>query len=111
MKFWKKLRQLSYDELMNLVNICSILGYSPNADAFEMVISPRGYRLFKQDSQSSRKHNKKFGEKVLKPAGYFKNASIEELDDVAGIGEVRARIIWDGLRRVQEQIFLDSRKL
>jgi len=31
-------------------------------------------------------------------------ASIEELDDVEGIGEVRARIIKESLKRVYEQI-------
>ncbi|MEN6390001.1 MAG: DNA integrity scanning protein DisA, partial [Syntrophomonas sp.] len=34
-------------------------------------------------------------------------ASIEELDDVEGIGEVRARSIKNGLRRMQEQLFLE----
>ncbi|WP_376744182.1 DNA integrity scanning diadenylate cyclase DisA [Acetivibrio thermocellus] len=106
----EKLRQLSYDELMNLVNICSILGYSPNADAFEMVISPRGYRLLSKIPRVPVNIIRNLVEKFSNLQGIL-NASIEELDDVAGIGEVRARIIWDGLRRVQEQIFLDSRKL
>jgi len=35
------------------------------------------------------------------------NASIEELDEVDGIGEVRARAIQDGLRRLREQVFID----
>jgi diadenylate cyclase len=34
-------------------------------------------------------------------------ATIEELDEVDGIGEVRARIIKDGLKRIQEQVFVD----
>jgi diadenylate cyclase len=34
-------------------------------------------------------------------------ASTEQLDDVEGIGEVRARAIKDGLRRLQEQVLLD----
>jgi len=33
-------------------------------------------------------------------------ASIEELDDVEGIGEVRARAIQEGLRRLKEQALL-----
>ncbi len=35
---------------------------------------------------------------------YILPASIEELDDVEGIGEVRARSIKNGLLRMQEQI-------
>jgi diadenylate cyclase len=34
-------------------------------------------------------------------------ATIEELDEVEGIGEVRARAIKDGLKRIQEQVFID----
>jgi len=35
------------------------------------------------------------------------NATIVELDDVEGIGEVRAKTIKDGLKRVREQALLD----
>jgi len=34
-------------------------------------------------------------------------ATIEELDEVDGIGEVRARTIKEGLKRIQEQVFID----
>ncbi|HHV28027.1 DNA integrity scanning diadenylate cyclase DisA [Acetivibrio mesophilus] len=106
----EKLRQLSYDELMNLVNICNTLGYSSNADAFEMVISPKGYRLLSRIPRVPVSIIRKLVDKFSNLQGIL-NASIEDLDDVEGIGEVRARLIWDGLRRVQEQIFLDSRRL
>jgi diadenylate cyclase len=36
------------------------------------------------------------------------DATIEELDDVEGIGEVRAKAIRDGLRRLREQVLVDS---
>ncbi|GAE89811.1 DNA integrity scanning diadenylate cyclase DisA [Acetivibrio straminisolvens] len=106
----ERLRQLSYDELMNLVNICNILGYRPNADAFEMVINPKGYRLLSRIPRVPVSIIRNLVEKFSNLQGIL-NASIEELDDVEGIGEVRARIVWDGLRRVQEQVFLDSRRL
>ncbi len=34
-------------------------------------------------------------------------ASTDELDDVEGIGEVRAKAIQEGLRRLREQVLLD----
>ena len=34
-------------------------------------------------------------------------ASIEELDEVDGVGYVRARAIKEGLKRIQEQVFID----
>ena len=36
------------------------------------------------------------------------DATIEELDDVEGIGEVRAKAIKEGLRRIREQVLVDS---
>jgi diadenylate cyclase len=35
------------------------------------------------------------------------NASTDELDDVDGIGEIRAQAIKDGLRRLRDQVLLD----
>jgi diadenylate cyclase len=34
-------------------------------------------------------------------------ASIDELDEVEGIGEIRARKVKVGLKRIQEQLFVD----
>jgi diadenylate cyclase len=34
-------------------------------------------------------------------------ASINELDEVEGIGEPRAKMIKDGMNRIQEQLFVD----
>ncbi|MNP14285.1 DNA integrity scanning protein DisA [compost metagenome] len=34
-------------------------------------------------------------------------ATVEELDEVDGIGEVRAKNIKEGLNRLQEQVFID----
>ena len=38
----------------------------------------------------------------------FKNASIEELDDVEGIGEIRAKNIKQSIKRMQEQFVFDN---
>lgn len=48
-------------------------------------------------------------EKVIQTFGSLQgvcSASIDELDEVEGIGEVRARIINQSLRRLQEQYIL-----
>jgi diadenylate cyclase len=37
------------------------------------------------------------------------NASIGQLDDVDGIGEIRAKNINDGLKRMREQTLFDIR--
>lgn len=34
-------------------------------------------------------------------------ASLEELDEVEGVGDIRAHTIREGLKRIQEQVFID----
>ncbi len=51
-------------------------------------------------------------ENIIKSFGDFQGilrASIEQLDDVDGIGEVRAKNIKQGLKRMQEQSIFESR--
>jgi diadenylate cyclase len=106
----EKLRMLSYDELMDLTNISSILGYSSGINSFDTAIYPRGYRLLNKVPRVPMAITKNLIDKFLNFQGIL-NASIEELDEVDGIGEVRSRLIKEGLRRVQEQLFLDSRSI
>lgn len=106
----EKLRELSYDELMDSVNICRILGYSCGANAFETAIYPRGFRLLSKVPRVPLTVITNMVERFSNFQGIL-NASIEELDDVEGIGEVRAKLIREGLRRVQEQLFLDARRI
>lgn len=93
------------DELLDLNVIIRILGY-PNGTTPDLSVSARGFRLLNKIPRLPfpviENLVETFGElqKILE-------ASTEELDDVEGIGEVRARTIKDGLRRLREQILLD----
>ncbi|MEW9124549.1 MAG: DNA integrity scanning diadenylate cyclase DisA [Thermotaleaceae bacterium] len=103
----KQIKNLSSEELLDLSIIGKILGYSGGlTPLLDTPISPRGYRILNKVPrlpmsiiQNVVNHFKDF-QKILK-------ASIEELDDVEGIGEIRARAIKEGLRRVQEQVIMD----
>lgn len=103
----RQIKNLSSEELLDLSNIGKILGYNGGLNGLlDTPISPRGYRILSKIPrlpltiiQNVVHHFKDF-QKILK-------ASIENLDDVEGIGEVRARAIKEGLRRVQEQVLLD----
>jgi len=72
----------------------------------DLNIYPRGYRILQKIPRLPAQiienliHTFKNLQNIVK-------ASIEELDDVEGIGEVRARAIRNGLRRLQEQVMLD----
>lgn len=103
-KILERIRQLSYDDLMSLENICRILGYKSGHNVFDTTVHPKGYRLLSMVPRLPISVVKNITEKFSNFQGIL-NASIEELDDVEGIGEVRARLIKEGLRRIQDQIF------
>lgn len=94
------------EDLLDLAGIARILGLGTTPSALENPVSPRGYRILRKIPrlpmpviENLVNH---FGtlQKVLR-------ASIEELDEVEGIGEVRARAIKEGLRRLREQAMLE----
>lgn len=105
-----KLRDFSSEELLDLTSIAKILGYSYDINTLDMPVMPRGYRiLFKIPRLPAT---------VIKNiVDYFRSfqkilrASMEELYDVEGIGEIRAKNIKDGLRRVRDQVLLDRHLL
>ncbi len=100
------LKKLSSDELMDHSQILRILGYVSAGSAIDEPVSPRGYRLLNKIPRlpSSIIQNlvDSFGQ-----LAHIMMATIEELDDVEGIGGVRARAIKEGLKRIQEQVFID----
>ncbi len=104
--FKKIIRGFSSEELLELNNIIRVLGYSSSIHNLDFTVYPRGYRILNKIHrlpihviENLASHFENF-QKILK-------ASIEELDEVEGIGEIRARYIRDGLRRIQEQVLLD----
>ncbi|NLW46204.1 MAG: DNA integrity scanning protein DisA [Firmicutes bacterium] len=93
------------EELLDLNALVRLLGY-PGGTTPDLSVSARGYRLLNKIPRLPFPVVENlvvtFGElqKII-------DASTEELDEVEGIGEVRARTIKDGLRRLREQILLD----
>lgn len=98
----------SPDELVEPAQVCRLLGLGTGTSALDQPVSPRGYRVLRKLPRL--------------PAGVVENivehfgslqpmlrADIEELDEVDGVGEVRARSIRDGLRRLREQVLLERR--
>jgi diadenylate cyclase len=100
------LKKLSSDELLENTTIVRLLGYSGNINIQEEPLSPRGYRILYRIPRLPLAI-------VDNLVGQFRHlphvmmATIEELDEVDGIGEVRARTIKEGLKRIQEQVFID----
>jgi diadenylate cyclase len=103
---FSELKKLSSDDLLEHVNLVRILGYPPHNNIQETAVSPRGYRILNKIPRLP-------ANVIHNLIARFENlprimaASIEELDDVEGIGDVRARTIKEGLKRIQEQVFID----
>lgn len=105
-KIFEDLKHLSSDDLLEHSNIVRILGYPGNINIHEESIAPRGYRILNKIPRlpGSIIHNLTYRFEHLPR---IMMATIDELDDVEGIGDVRARAIREGLRRIQEQVFID----
>lgn len=101
-----QLKKLSADELLENNTIVRLLGYSPHVNIQEEPVHPRGYRILNKIPRlpSVIVHNLI---DTFETLSQVMVASIEELDAVEGIGEVRARAIKEGLMRIQEQMFVD----
>ncbi|MNJ00206.1 DNA integrity scanning protein DisA [compost metagenome] len=70
------------------------------------MIAPRGYRVLNKIPRLPNVIIHNLVERFHQLPNVLM-ASIEELDEVDGIGEVRARAIKEGLKRLQEQVFID----
>ncbi|MGE5422843.1 MAG: DNA integrity scanning diadenylate cyclase DisA [Ignavibacteriales bacterium] len=94
------------EDVSDAVSIAKILGFGNSASVLDLQVPPRGYRIL----QKLPRIPGQIIENLVTTFGDFPHilqASIEELDDVEGIGEVRARSIKNGLKRMQEQLILD----
>ncbi|WP_243388367.1 DNA integrity scanning diadenylate cyclase DisA [Bacillus kexueae] len=99
------LQTLSNRELLDDHVLLKLLGYGPSSNLNAHMTS-RGYRLL-------HKIHKLPSIVIENLVCRFKNlkqisaASVEQLDDVDGIGEIRAKKIKEGLKRLHEQYCVD----
>jgi diadenylate cyclase len=97
----------SFEEDVNdSVWVSRMLGYGSGSSVLEQTVAPHGYRLL----QKLPRIPSAVIDNLVNTFGVFGHilqASINELDEVDGIGEVRARSIRNGLKRMQEQLMLE----
>ncbi|TDF91426.1 DNA integrity scanning diadenylate cyclase DisA [Paenibacillus piri] len=100
------LKRLAAEEVLDHYHIARLLGYQHTSNLAEETVSPRGYRVLSKIPRLPAViiHNlvETFGR-----LPHLLMATIEELDEVDGIGEVRARAIKEGLKRIQDQVLID----
>ena len=102
----QSIRNWSSEDLLDLSLISRSLGYIGNVGALDQSISPRGYRILEKVPRLPWS----VVENLVHTFGSLQEilqATIEELDEVEGIGEVRAKAIKEGLSRFRDQIMLD----
>lgn len=91
------------EDLLDLSLIARALGYPGSTSILEQNVSPRGYRILEKIPRLPLP----VIENLVREFGSLKKilvATIQELDAVEGIGEVRARSIKEGLKRYQEKL-------
>ena len=104
--FKKKIKNISSEDLLDLTNMAKLLGHSGFSENMDMAIKSRGYRILN-------KIHRLPSAIIENLVNYFDNfqeilnASIEELDDVEGIGEIRATYIKNGLIKMKQLVLLD----
>ncbi len=100
------LSKLTSEEHLDDQYIVKLLGYPVTNNILDELVSPRGFRILNKIPRLPSIIIYNLIEKFER-LPHVIGASIEELDEVDGIGEVRARAIQEGLKRIQEQVFID----
>ncbi len=106
-KVKKQLSQLRYEEISKENNIAKILGYEIFDDYDEVAVYTRGYRILNKIPRMP----SNIVENLVKSFKSFQHilaADVKSLDEVDGIGEIRAKTIKQSLRRMQEQFVFDN---
>ena len=105
-KIIQELSKMSYEDITNENNFAKLLGYETFDNYDEVGVYTRGYRIL---NKIPRMPSNIVENLVLsfKSFQHILDADIETLDDVEGIGEVRARTIKQSLRRMQEQFMFE----
>jgi len=106
-KILNNIRNLSKNEIVDSASIVKLLGYEQYDSYEDVAVSPRGYRILGKIPRMP----STIITNVIKNFKTFQNilmADVDKLDDVEGIGEVRARTIKQSLRRMQEQFVFDN---
>ncbi len=101
--FGERVESLSDEELLDHTRIASILGYQDDEEVQDAPLAPRGYRQLAHIPRLPQNVISKVINHHTDFQGMLK-ADSEELEEVDGIGEAKARAIYEGLRRKREAV-------
>jgi len=101
-RLMRSIAEWPFDEVLELTSLSRALTQS-SGTSLESAMSPRGYRALSKISRLpiSVIQNVVEGFGSLKA---IRSATVEELDEIEGIGDVRARAVREGLARLRDQV-------
>lgn len=106
-KILEEIEKLNHEDLMKSDKIVKMLGYQDFENYDEVGVYTRGYRVLNKIPRMP----SNIVDNLVKSFKSFQHilaADIPQLDEVEGIGEVRARTIKQSLKRMQEQFVFDN---
>lgn len=106
-KILQNIQSSSQDEFIKSDTIAKALGYEQFDNYEEVAVYPRGYRILNKIPRMPSNIVTNLV-KTFKSFQHILLADVDKLDEVEGIGEVRARTIKQSLRRMQEQFVFDN---
>jgi diadenylate cyclase len=101
-----ELSRLSHQDLLDFGRLAELLGYDRKLNTLDYPVSPRGYRILGRIPRLP----KLVVRQVVRELGGLDEllaATDAELEAADGVGEVRAKDIREGLRRLQEVNLVD----
>ena len=100
-----RLAELTPEQLLDASALAAALGMSARADVDEQHVRPKGYRLLHRVPLLPGTVINRLVDRFGTVKGLL-GATEQQLDDVDGVGALRARAIRDGLRRLRERAVL-----
>jgi diadenylate cyclase len=101
-----QLGRLAHQDLLDFGRLAELLGYDRKLNTLDYPVSPRGYRILGRIPRLP----KLVVTQIVKEFGGLDEllaATDAELETVEGVGEIRAKDIREGLRRLQEINLVD----
>jgi diadenylate cyclase len=96
---------LTPDQLLDGPVLAAALGYAPKSDVDEQQVRPKGYRLLHRIPQLPGTVINRLVDRFGTLSALLE-ATVQELDDVDGVGARRARAVSEGIRRMRERATL-----
>src|SRR6478736_6113250 len=98
--------RLSHQDLLDFGRLAELLGYDRKVNTLDYPVSPRGFRILGRIPRLPRLVVQNIV-REFKGLDEILAASDAELETVEGVGEIRAKDIREGLRRLQEINLVD----